>query len=262
MRYFVIPIFAAVLLILTVQVLAADEPTAMQIMESRDRQFQADDETSQINMNIINKRGKETKRKMTQWNKEVDSTEEKRFVEFTAPGDIKGTLLLTYDYSEKDDDIWLFLPALGRPRRISAGNKTDSFVGTNLTFYDLENVSLANINFKLIKTEEYGGESCYVIEGLPANKKEEKSGGYTKRIWWVSQKYFLDRKVEHYDKKGKLVKVLKLDDIQEIPGTEKARAFRLEMENVQKGSKTILEYTTVELNKGVPDSKFSQRNLK
>jgi hypothetical protein len=78
----------------------------------------------------------------------------------------------------------------------------------------------------------------------------------------VTQETFLPRQVQHFDKKERLSKVLKLDDAREIPGTNKHRLFRWEMENVLEGSKTTLEYLKIELNTGVSDSMFSQRMLK
>lgn len=256
-------IFSSVfLVILTFQSASGDELTAKQIMQKMDEQLQSDDETVEADFTLINKRGKETRRKFRLLSKQVSPTEERRFLEFTAPGDIKGTILLTYDYRDKADNIWLFLPALGRARRISSGDKTDSFVGSDLTFEDLENVDLENIAFKLLRNEVYADEPCYVIEGTPANEAEKKESGYSKRIFWISGKTFLPLQVEHYDKKEKLIKVLKSEDMRQIQGTEKFRSFKLEMENVQKNSKTILEYSKYELDTGISDSMFSQRMLK
>ena len=196
------------------------------------------------------------------FSKEFSPTEDRGFLRFLEPGDIKGTILLTYDYADKDNDTWLFLPAMGRSRRISGGSRKNSFVNSDLTYEDMENVDLANNNFKLLKSEEYDGEPCYVVESTPADKKTAKESGYSKKVSWISQKTFLPRKVELYDKKERLAKVSKLDDIREIPGTEKLRPFRWEMENVLKRTKTILEYTEIKVDTGIPDSMFSQKMLK
>ena len=244
------------------QLTFGQQMTAKQIMEKADQQLQANDETVAVDFTLVNKRGKETRRKFELFSKQMSPTEERRFLRFLEPGDIKGTLLLTYDYSNKEDDIWLFLPALGKSRRISAGNKTDSFVGSDFTYEDIENVDLINTDFKLLRNETYEGEPCYVIEGMPANENEKKESGYSKRTFWITEKNFLPRKTEHFNKKGQLAKVLKMDDARQISGTEKYRLFRWEMADQLNGSKTIFAYTQLTLNTGVPDETFSQKNLK
>ena len=161
MRPMVFSAISIVVLVWTNQPVSGQQPTsepqltARQIMEKSDEELRSENGKGTANFTLVSKRGKETRRKLELFHKEMGPEEDRRFLRFTEPGDIRGTLLLTYDYSDKDDDIWLFLPALGRPRRISSGNKTDSFVGSDLTFEDFENVDLKNIDFKLLRNEEY-----------------------------------------------------------------------------------------------------------
>ena len=263
MKRGILAVATGTLLVAAGSLVAQEEMTGKQIMEVSDEKLQSDDATTKADFTMTSKRGKVTERKFEAFSKQAKADEEKRFLKFTEPGDIKGTILLTYDYDNKDDDMWLFLPALGRPRRISSSDKTDSFVGSDLTYEDMENVDLENNDFKLLRSEEYQGVQCYVIEATPGNIKTAKESGYSKRIFWIDQELYLPRKVELYDKKKKeLYKVLKLDDPRQIEGTEKYRLFKWEMSNVVKGTKTVLEYTSMVLNTGVADKIFSQRMLK
>ena len=253
---------SVVLFVIVFPTALGNELTARGIMEKMDRQLQSQDETVEVNFTLVNKRGKTTRREFEMFSKQISPTEERRFLRFTAPGDIKGTILLTYDHRDKADNIWLFLPALGRPRRIPSGNKKDSFVGSDLTFEDLENVDLENTGFELLRNEERAGKLCYVVEGVPTTEDEKKESRYSKRVFWIGEKTFLPVEIHHFDKKGVLLKVLKSGDAWQIVGTEKIRLFHVEMENVQKNSKTILQYNKVELDTGISASIFSQRMLK
>lgn len=263
MKRGILAVSFAILLCVSGPLMSEEELTARQIMDKSDEQLRSDDARMEANFTMVSKRGKVTKRRFESFSKQVSPTEERRFLKFLEPADIRGTILLTYDYDDKDDDIWLFLPALGRPRRISSGNKTDSFVGSDLTFEDLENVDLENTEFTLLRSEALNGVHCFVIEGKPANEREAKESGYSKKIFWIDKELFLPRQLQLYDKKkGELLKVLKLDDLRQIEGSDKHRLLKSEMENVVKGRKTFLEYTDVLLDAGVPDKTFSQRMLK
>ena len=64
-------------------------------------------------MTIIDGKGRERVREIAAVTKLYDNGEtEKRLIRFLAPADVKGTGLLTFDYEKKDDDMWLFMPAV------------------------------------------------------------------------------------------------------------------------------------------------------
>ena len=60
------------------------------------------------------------------------------FARFTAPPDLRDTALLVLEQEGRPDDYFLYLPALDRVRRVSGAQRSDSFMGTDLTYEDLE----------------------------------------------------------------------------------------------------------------------------
>ena len=52
---------------------------------------------------------------------------------------MKNTGFLTYDYdaSGKDDDQWLYLPALGKTKRIASSDQSGAFMGSDFNYSDL-----------------------------------------------------------------------------------------------------------------------------
>ena len=114
---------------------------------------------------------------------------------FKAPADVKNTSFLNYSYDDdRDDDQWLYLPALKKVKRISGGSKEDYFMGSDFTYEDMEKRSPNKDSHKLLKTETLNGEVCYVIESTP---KEE--GQYSKRVAWVIKDKWIPLKIEFYD---------------------------------------------------------------
>ena len=256
---------AAILLTWALTLSAEEDLTAKRIMEISQEKVEADDQQSLADFKIVSKRGKVIDRKLETFAKQVSDDEERRFLRFLEPGDIKGTILLTYDREakDKDDDMWLFLPALGKARRISASEKSDRFVGSDLTFEDMESIDTENLDFTILRSEEYGGLDCWVIEGVPGNEKTKRQSGYSKRNFWVDKEYFLVRQIHFFSKrKERHIKVSRFDDMRKIEGSEQYRLYRSETEDLVKGSKTIMTSTSIEINKGIEDKIFSKRMLK
>ena len=84
---------------------------------------------------------------------------------FTYPGDVKGTGFLTWDYDQagKEDDKWLYLPAMKKTRRISgSSSKTDYFMGTDFTYDDMGDRNIDEDTHKFLRKEKCGGFDCYV----------------------------------------------------------------------------------------------------
>jgi outer membrane lipoprotein-sorting protein len=253
--------FLIMLLFFSANNLNAQNLTAREIMNNNDTQQRANDESSELKMQLINKRGKIRTRKVVQVKKNAADLNEKTLIRFLSPADVKGTGMLTIEHSDRDDDQWLYLPALKKVRRISSSDKSDNFVGTDFTYQDLKSEELENYDYKILKTEKLGGFDCYVISAEPNNPKEKKESGYGKREIWIDKENFVNIQTKFYDKKGELFKILKAGDIRLIEGTKKWRAHKMEMENLKTNHKTILLFKHFKINKGIPDKKFTKRYL-
>ena len=242
---------------------AADLTDGREIAARSDRARRATTEHQVMTMILENARGQQRVRTIEGWSHELSDDEEHRFARFLKPSDVRGTTLLTYDYDEKDDDIWLYLPALKKVKRILSSNKTDYFMGSDFTYEDMENMDLVNWDYTLTGTETIDGVECYVIEEAPNNEKEAKESGYSKRTSWIAKTDFLPRRVDFYDKKGRLAKRLVFEDIHPTSGDDpRPRAHRMKMENFITRHKTTLVFDKLELDVPIDDDVFSQRNLR
>ncbi len=180
-------------------------------------------------------------------------------ITFEEPADVQGTMYLTWGYedTEKDDDMWMFLPSENLTRRISGGGKKGSFMRSDFANEDIEKRAVDDDAHTLLKKEKFGGYDCYVLETVPMKKKETN---YGKRRVWVHDSFFLPVKTEYFDKRGRLIKTALYGGFKNISGIMTYTKTVMRTEGTD--NKTYLERTNVVYNTGVSDDVFQLSNLK
>ncbi len=215
------------------------------------------DSEVELQMVLRNAAGQESTRslRITTLEKEDESVGDKSLVLFDTPRDIEGTALLSHAKILDPDDQWLYLPALKRVKRISSSNKSGPFVGSEFAFEDFTAIELNKFDYRYIGEEACGALVCDVIERLP----RYENSGYTRQVSWVDQTDFQLRKVEFYDRRGDLLKVLELDDYRNYDGIW--RAHLLSMTNVQTNKQTDLVYSDYRFGVGLSENDFVKGRL-
>ncbi|MBQ4406529.1 MAG: outer membrane lipoprotein-sorting protein [Bacteroidales bacterium] len=218
-----------------------------------------DGETRYAKMDLVLEKanGSKRERKVESWAMDIGE-DTKTMMFFTYPGDVKGTGFLTWNYDEigKDDDKWLYMPALKKTRRISgSSSKTDYFMGTDFTYDDMGDRNIDEDDHKFLRMETIDGHECYVVESVPKDKREI----YSKRISWIRKDCFMGVKVEYYDKLGKLHRVLNISDIKQVQGFW--TRGKMVMENVQTKHKTILTFSDLKFDLKIDGEMFNVAKL-
>ena len=77
---------------------------------------------------------------------------DRSLVRFTHPADIKGTAFLVWEQPNADDERFLYLPSLGRVRRIAGSEAQESFVGSDFTYEDIGGREFENYTYRLIES--------------------------------------------------------------------------------------------------------------
>ena len=216
------------------------------------------DSEVQLRMVLRNAAGQESSRslRISTLEKPDESVGDKSLVVFNTPRDIEGTALLSHARILDPDDQWLYLPALKRVKRISSSNKSGPFVGSEFAFEDFTAIELNKFDYRFIRSEQCGDFQCDVLERLP----RYENSGYTKQIAWVDQTDFQIRKVEFYDRRGDLLKVLELQDYR-LYDNGVWRAHKLVMVNVQTKKQTDFIYGDFEFGAGLSDKEFVKGRL-
>ena len=216
------------------------------------------DSDVELTMVLRNAAGQESSRSLRIATLEIadESVGDKSLVLFSTPRDIQGTALLSHAKILDPDDQWLYLPALKRVKRISSTNKSGPFVGSEFAFEDFTASELNKFEYKYLHDEACGELQCEVVERIP----RYENSGYTKQISWIDTTNYQIRKIEFYNRRGDLLKVLELDDYRKY-GDGYWRAHRLVMTNLQTNKSTDLVYGDYKFGTGLTDKDFVKGRL-
>lgn len=248
---------------LAVLVEAAGDPDATEIVR---RNFVVDkvpDSRAEITMTLVSESGTRRERSTISLSKLLpNGTDRQRIIRFMAPAEVKGTATLLIEHAAGDDDIWIYLPALHKVRRLIANNKKDSFVGTDFSYGDIIGHRVEDWTYQLLGRETVASSETYVIEAIPRSDDVRETSGYGKRKIWIRTDNHVAVKATFWDSGGALVKEFEATDIRQIePKTDKWQAFHLTMHNRQSGHRTELVFSKFEVGVGLRDEEFSERYL-
>ena len=215
------------------------------------------DMTGNLIMTIENSRGNQRVRKIKQFVKTVKNGE-KKIMYFLSPADVKNTSFMTWSYDDasKSDDQWIYLPALKKVKRISSDSKGDYFMGSDFTYDDLGDRHPMDDTHTILREEVMGGKETIVIESIP--KDEEYM--YSRTVTWVMKDTWIGLKKEFYDEDDDLLKILTVDAQKSFGDV--IILTKVKMHNIQRNQFTIMEFSNVEIDKGIPNNKFSERMMK
>ncbi|AZO95957.1 outer membrane lipoprotein-sorting protein [Halocella sp. SP3-1] len=256
MRNRILLVFLLLILVLGT-VVQATELTGRDIMVKVDNRDDGDTRKAKMVMTLINKVGDKRIREVVSYQKDYGK-DTKAIMIFESPGDVKGTGYLSWEYDDEDkeDNRWLYMPALRKIRRISGSSNDDYFMGTDFTYDDMGDRNVDEDKHTLLREEELNGYQCWVIQSIP---KEIDEGDYSKKISWIRQDIAMAIKTDYYNEYG-LLKTYQAKDIVEIDGiwTPKQRL----MVNKQDEHQTIIDMTELKFNVAMDDNLFRTSMLK
>jgi outer membrane lipoprotein-sorting protein len=256
-------LFAMLALLLSGTAQADKAPSAREIMDKVTTTRKLDGSEAVIKMTVLGEGGQAREREISMATKLYDGGKtEKRIYRFLSPADVQGTGILVYDYESKPDDVWIYLPALRKTRRVVSTQRAQSFMGSEFSYGDLNIPSLDEFSYTLVKEEACGGEPCYVIDLVPKSKEIADAEGYSKKTYWVSKAKMAVVRGLYYDKDGKLLKELIAQDIKLLdPKNKRYRAMHMEMINKQNGRKSVFETKKVAFSPNTKDDYFTTAYL-
>lgn len=235
----------------------AEELNAQQIIDKMIDSNNLSFEKGEMRMTMVihNKRGEKRTRTILAQGQKFGELGKTR-IEFQEPADVRGTTLLLHEQGGDQDDIqYLYLPAFKKTRRISGSAKNGSFMGSDFTYADLESRDAKDGEKTLLDPEEIGGQNAFRI----SVKSTDEDSDYSKVEIWVHQKLFLPLKMDFYDRKGKLLKVMKSRKIEKKNG--EMVITHMTLSNRQKGSKTDMIVDEIRQDAAFSESVFDKTNL-
>ena len=225
----------------------------LKIAKQIENRPQPKDMKSILEMNLINKKGKQRKSSLKSF---VKDGGKKQIAWFLSPADDKGIGYLKIEHDEKDDEMRIYLPAFKKVRRISSKKKSDSFMGSDLSYEDMSNRDINENIYNLLGDEIINNQDYYILEIKP---RKSTNSEYSKHIAWINKTNILPFKEDSYDKSDKLLKqkYFHFTKINNYYVIDTMKVF-----NVQKNHNTVLTFKDIEINSNINDDIFQEKNLK
>ncbi len=256
-------LFASLLLSVTS---SAADLTAREIMQKVKDRDTGNNSVSEMEMILIDSKGNKRIRKIRSYGRDslTNKEDSESIMFFLSPADVKGTGFLTYDFddSTKDDDQWLYLPALKKVKRIASSDKSSSFMGSDFTYADMSSPNIEDYDYKIMKESEVNGVKVWQIESIPKTEDEIKRTGYTKSVIFVRQDNFVVIRGVNWVKKGDRLKYMDIKKLELIDGIWVSTEVTM---TTKKGKQTlhksIIRSTNMKFNQTLEEDLFTQRRL-
>ena len=223
------------------------------------------DSKGKVKMVIQDKQGRKRERELNMLRKDVGDGDgdQKYFVYFQAPADVRKMIFMVHKHAEpgKDDDRWLYMPSLDLVKRIAGGDKRTSFAGSDFLYEDISGRNVQADVHELIQTTD----RYYVIKNTPKNPDDVEFGHYDA---YLDKTTFIPMKMEYFRKDGRPYRVIKNTKIKAIEADEDGKkvvyptVVESVAEDMESGSKTVMTFSNIRYNIGIKDSIFSERYLR
>lgn len=217
--------------------------------------YQGEDGRARVKMEITDKQGRKRTRDLTILRKDIgnDDKEQKFYVYFNRPADVSKTVFLVWKHVGKDDDRWMYLPALDLVKRIAASDERTSFVGSDFFYEDISGRNPVEDKHELVKeTDNY-----YIVKSTPKDPDLVEFSYYKS---YIHKTTFIPVKMEYFDKSGKLYREGAAEAVETIDGHP--TVIKGTMKDLKTGSQTTLTYSNVQYDIKVPEDIFTERYLR
>lgn len=219
--------------------------------------YAGDDGVAEVQMTMVNKKGKERVREFVMLRKdESDGGEQQYYTYFKKPSDVARMTFMVHKSIEGNDARWIYVPAVDLIKPISADDKNSSFVGSDFSYEDVSGRRWTEDNHTLTGESDLDGRPVYVIESVP----KEPYKGFTKKITYVDKENFLPLKEEYFDDKGEMIRRFTAVKVDQIEGI--TTVIERKMEDLKKGTYTTVLFSSIDYNTGLSDDLFTERYLK
>jgi len=245
----------------------AEGLSAHDVMKNVDERYDGDTAVGTSKMILIDRRERQRVRDFHLYRKDYGE-DSKSLSFFSSPADIAGTAYLNYDWDDdaRDDDSWLYLPALQKVKRIAAGDESDPFLGSDFSYADVNGLEFSWYDYTFIKDSEMvDGHDCWVIEVLPKpeyKQKAESTTGYLKSHSWIRKDNFVQVRGKIWVERGDKVKYFSATDIQLIENVW--TPMKLQMittKNDKQEHASIIQVEAIKYNQPLDDEMFTTETM-
>jgi hypothetical protein len=251
-------IFAFTVAILPFFGLYAQLPDAASIIDAGRDATATGQLSSRITLSITEKNGSERKRTVQMISKTSNDGTEKRLIRFLEPAEVKGTSILIYDYSSKSDEMWIWLPALKKTRRLASSDKGKSFMSSEFSNSDMSSPDRADFTYRHLQGSGENGQ--YLIECTPVNEKIVSDYGFSRKVTILSVSGYRLMRNEYYDLNNKLFRIIEVQSTKELQGG-KYTVTAMTAKNLMNGRKSEFKTENISTAGTTDDALFTVSSL-
>ncbi len=211
-----------------------------------------------LKMILRNSQGSSVERELDLKQLEVPEGGDKLMVVFNTPKAIQGTALLSHGQLTREDDQWLYLPAVKRVKKIASRNRSGPFLGSEFSYEDLSTQEVVKYSYDFLREEPCGEAQCFVVERKPG---PNLYSGYLRQIFWIDTEHYRTLKVDYYNRGDRLTKTLIASDFKQfaIPSAPAQSGIwkpeRMLMSNLVTGKSTELVWSDFRFGVGLSDER-------
>lgn len=246
--------------------LLAETLSAAAIVEKMDNRYTGDSSSARAQLVLIDRRDRERVRDIQLYSMETPEVE-KTVSFFLAPTDVAGTAYMNFDYSDaRDDDSWLYLPALKQVRRVAAGDRSGAFMGSDFTYSDINGVNIEWYNYKILDDKARVDDvDTWLIESTPKPEfadRVARETGYEKSHLWIRKDNFVQVQGKIWVTRGNRVKYFSAQQLEKIDGIW--TPMRLQMittRNDEREHASVFQFSRMVYNQHTDESLFSTQAM-
>ena len=247
-------IFVIAVLLMSASVLFAQD--AASIINSARNRIQMNTISSRSRMVITARDGSTSERVIDQYSKDGPNGA-RTVIVFQQPASVAGTRFLTMENASGGSDLWIFLPSLGRVRRVAASESGGSFMGTDFSYDDISALSrdVSLDTHTMLREETLNGILCYVIQSVPASSTYQ----YSKTVSWVDKSNYMIYKSEMYNRRSELAKVMEMSEYRDTQG--RLTPMQTKITTVSAGTSTTIRLDILKYDDPIPEGVFTTAYL-
>ena len=186
-------------------------------------------------------------------------------IRFTYPNDIRGTSFLVWEHPKTEDERFLYLPSLGRVRRIAGAETQESFVGSDFTYEDIGGREFEEYHYAFAGAD--GAKTSWTPPGGGAareawrleSRRKDASAEFPRVISLILKDSHVVASAEIYNRRNEKQKVYSVRRLEAIEGIW--TVMDSDMTNGLEKTRTELLVESMDYNVGLKEAAFSRREL-
>lgn len=192
------------------------------------------------------------------WRKDDDARVQAN-VKISQPLDLAGSSYLLLE-RESRDDLFMYLPATQRSKRIVGSMMSQPLWGTDFSYEDIKRVQGVLDDGDVVRLEDHklDEREVFQLKLTPAAKEESP---YSYMLLSVDQETCVMSQIEFYAEQKKPAKRLTVDPTAFKKAEGRWYPAVMKMTDIKDGSYTTLEISTIEFDKDLPSRLFSTNSF-